>query len=79
MSSFENRSGADLMAVITGSAEDAHSQPGLSQSSPGQKKTPTPGALERGFLCAFVTLVDSKAFTRSGQQGGNPSRTVPSN
>jgi len=56
MPGIENRSGAALMAVSTGSAEHWRSQPGFKQSGPRQEKTLGPGALDRGFLCAFVTL-----------------------
>ena len=56
MQVIENRSGSALMAVSTGSAERLRSQPGLKQSSPSHKKTLGPGAVDRGFLCAFVTL-----------------------
>ena len=52
----ENRSGATIKVVSTGSAGHWRSKPGLCQSSPSQKKTLGPGALDRGFLCAFVTL-----------------------
>ena len=56
MVSFENRRAAAIWAVSTGSAEDCRSQPGMGQSTPAKEKTPTPGAVEQGFLCAFVTL-----------------------
>ena len=67
----ENRSAAAIKAVSTGSAGQCRSQPGLGRSRPIQKKTLGPGALDRGFLCAFVTL-DRAAGLRFGQQGGNP-------
>ncbi len=56
MVSFENRRAAALMAVSTGSAEGCRSQPGMGQTTPIQRKTLGPGAVDRGFLCAFVTL-----------------------
>ncbi|MBA4162352.1 MAG: hypothetical protein C0515_09820 [Novosphingobium sp.] len=64
MVSFENRSAPfDKLRAIgvfecvsTGSAEDCRSQPGMGRPGPVQKKTLGPGALDRGFLCAFVTL-----------------------
>ncbi len=73
----ENRRAATLKVVSTGSAAVGRSQPALGHSTPTQTKTLGPGALDRGFLGAFVTL-DGAAYRRLGQQGGNPSQTAPS-
>ena len=56
MASVENRRAATLMVVSTGSAERCRSQPGVGQSADPNKKTLGPGAMDRGFLFAFVTL-----------------------
>lgn len=47
---IENRSGAALMAVSTGSAEQCRSQPGWAEKAARQQKTLEPGAEARGFL-----------------------------
>ena len=52
----ENRRAATLLVVSTGSAAGGYSQPSLGNSTPTQRKTLGPGALDRGFLGAFVTL-----------------------
>lgn len=53
---FENRRAATYWVVSTGSAERPRSQPNMGQSRSGKKKTLGPGAMDRGFLFAFVTL-----------------------
>ena len=53
---FENRRVATFWVVSTGSAERPRSQPGMEQARSGKKKTLGPGAMDRGFLFAFVTL-----------------------
>ncbi len=52
----ENRRAATFWVVSTGSAERPRSQPGMEQARSGKKKTLGPGAMDRGFLFAFVTL-----------------------
>ncbi len=52
----ENRRAATFMVVSTGSTAGGRSQPALGRSTPAQRKTLGPGALDRGFLGAFVTL-----------------------
>ena len=52
----ENRRAATIKVVSTGSAAARRSQPGMGQSADPNKKTLGPGALDRGFLFAFVTL-----------------------
>ena len=51
-----DRSATAGLAAGTASASDCRSQPGLGLMAAAQKKTLGPGALDRGFLCAFVTL-----------------------
>jgi hypothetical protein len=67
----ENRSAAAIWAVSTGSAVRCLSQPGFKQSRPKTQKTLGPGALDRGFLCAFVTL-DRAASKEAWATGGKP-------
>ena len=51
-----DRSATAGLAAGTKSAGGCRSQPGMVQISAAQKKTLGPGALDRGFLLAFVTL-----------------------
>jgi hypothetical protein len=36
-----------------------------------ERKTPDPGAVDRGFHGAFVTLVQGGLLAKGGQQGAN--------
>lgn len=63
----ENWRAATFNVVSTGSAAGGRSQPVLGLSAPAQRKTPGPGALIRGFLGAFVTLLT--AWFLSGDLG----------
>ena len=65
----ENRRAATLMVVSTGSAGRCRSQPDLSQFDPSQRKTLGPGALDRGFLGAFVTLLTVQPTGDLGNRG----------
>ena len=56
IAAFETWSAAAVLAVSSGSAGGCRSHPGMVQISAVQKKTLGPGALDRGFLLAFVTL-----------------------
>ena len=67
----ENRRAATVKVVSTGSAGQCRSQPGFSQSGPSQRKTLGPGALDRGFLGAFVTLW-RRSLQETWATGGKP-------
>jgi len=76
MASGENRSGAALLAVSTGSADRCRLQPGMGEMTGTKQKTLVPGAVGRGFRCAFVTL--AKAIHQEARAtGGKPASRPP--
>jgi hypothetical protein len=69
---FENRSGAAIWAVSTGSADGCIPQPGMGQIAVRKKKTLVPGALGRGFLVCVRHAIDSPTNQEVRATGGKP-------